>query len=177
VNEEELKERLENIRKNARWIDEIVHADYETGEGKLTKTQVPIVRDMLKLLRELEFQLALNSYKEIKYSEKDVIDTGECGTPVKVRSCKEEHGDKTRFGILIGDVALGISHSISKDGIITASSCHHNPAIFVPELNEIIYGCSSWWGRIESEEELNDIIDDELINNVWYVKALKKLGK
>jgi hypothetical protein len=49
-----------------------------------------------------------------------------------------------------------------------------NPAIFVPDLNKVIFGYESWWGEIKSPEELREITDDD-IQNVWYVKALKML--
>jgi hypothetical protein len=51
----------------------------------------------------------------------------------------------------------------------------YNPAIFVPELNDIVYGAASWWGEIEDEDELNDLITDDTIESVWYVKLLKKM--
>lgn len=44
------------------------------------------------------------------------------------------------------------------------------------DLQRIIFGAESWWGIIESLEELKDITDDD-INNIWYVKALKAMHK
>ena len=49
-----------------------------------------------------------------------------------------------------------------------------NPAIYVPELGKIIFGMESWWGIIESPEELKDISDDD-ISNTWYVKLLQEM--
>lgn len=49
-----------------------------------------------------------------------------------------------------------------------------NPAIFVPEFNEIIWGAESWWSKIESPDDLKQITDAD-IENAWYVKALKKI--
>ena len=51
-----------------------------------------------------------------------------------------------------------------------------NPAIYVFDLQRIIFGAESWWGIIENPEELKDITDDD-INNIWYVKALKAMYK
>ena len=51
-----------------------------------------------------------------------------------------------------------------------------NPAIYVFDLQRIIFGAESWWGIIESPEELKDITDDD-INSQWYVKALKAMHK
>ncbi len=43
-------------------------------------------------------------------------------------------------------------------------------------LNEMVYGCGCWWGRIKSPDDVKGIDDAEL-DNVWYVKALKELDK
>ena len=50
----------------------------------------------------------------------------------------------------------------------------HNPMIWIPERGEIVYGCGSWWGSIESMDQLSEITD-ATISNVWYVKALDDL--
>ena len=49
-----------------------------------------------------------------------------------------------------------------------------NPAIYVPELRKIVFGCESWWGEIQSPDEIKDITDDD-ISNVWYVKLVKAM--
>jgi len=173
---QELQQRLDEIRKKLQIFDTIVHQDIETGEATLNERQIECVQKLFKLFEELDWQVNFNEYKELKYIESDPIDQRKCGLPVKIRSCKKEHGDKTFFGIYIGRIPLAISHSI-EDGIVTAQKTRYNPAIFVPELNEIVYGCESWWGEIESEEELNKLIADDVINNVWYVKLLNSLSK
>ena len=55
---------------------------------------------------------------------------------------------------------------------ILENSIMTNPGIYVPELKEIIFGDSSWWHEIKSEEELREITDDD-INNTWYVRLLR----
>jgi hypothetical protein len=175
MDETQLKTELDDIRCGMRWIDSIVETDYKTGEGKLNKEQVEIVKKMFKIFSVLNWQLAFNSYKELKYADSKPIDLRKCGTPVKIRSCREEHGTKTYFGILLGELALGIGHSIDSVGTVTATHQHYNPAIFVPELNTIVYGMESWWGEIKSQEEMEKVIDDITIENVWYVQMLKKL--
>lgn len=92
---------------------------------------------------------------------------------VSVRPCDEKYGKKTYLGWYLGDIALGPSAFV-RDGMLTITS-HNNPAIFVPELGEVIYGCGSWWGRIDSPDDLRKITDAD-INSVWYVQALKDLG-
>jgi hypothetical protein len=58
---------------------------------------------------------------------------------------------------------------------VYAEFCSYNPAIFVPELNKVIFGYESWWSEITTEEELNNVITDHTIENVWYVKLLKSM--
>jgi hypothetical protein len=99
------------------------------------------------------------------------------GTFVSIRSCKEAHGDKTRLGLLIGYVPIHTSAEFSKETkrlkfILSGD----NPAIFVFDLNEVVLGCESYWGAIESEKELREITNND-IENVWYIKALKQLSE
>ena len=49
-----------------------------------------------------------------------------------------------------------------------------NPGIFVFDLSKIIYGMESYWGIIDSEDDLKKITESD-INDIWYVKALKEL--
>ncbi|MCU5279878.1 hypothetical protein [Bacillus thuringiensis] len=97
---------------------------------------------------------------------------GKCGQLVKVRPCNEKYGGKTYLGIFLGDADIGfhVSHNTKSKELSIIR--HYNPAIFVPELKEIIYGAGSWWGKINSEEELKEITDAD-INDVWYVKMLQ----
>jgi hypothetical protein len=89
-----------------------------------------------------------------------------------VRPCNEKYGNKTYLGIFLGEADIGLFISHYPDTKELSITRHYNPAIFVPELKEIIYGSGSWWGKINSEEELKEISDDD-IDNVWYVKMLK----
>ncbi len=100
---------------------------------------------------------------------------GKCGDIVAVRPCAEEYEKKTFLGILIGEIALSVGCSFNKEtGELKIGSRRHNPAIFIPDRNSIVYGCGSWWGKIESKDQLRKITDDD-IENVWYVKALRQL--
>ena len=178
MTEQEIGQELKDIRKGMKLFDTMIHAEnYETGEAKITEKQVEILRKLFKLFETLNWQIAFDSYKTLTFEDSKAIDTRECGKPVKIRSCKKEHGEKTYFGVLIGDVALSVSHSIDDAGNITGKHAFYNPAIFVPELHDIVYGCESFWGEIESEEELGKLITDETIKNVWYVKALAAMTK
>lgn len=93
---------------------------------------------------------------------------------VAIRPCEERFGNKTFFGILLGDLALAYSVYINKDGLLVVSPSMHNPAIYVPDLKEVVFGCGSWWGTISSPEKLREISDAD-IESVWYVRAMKDL--
>lgn len=95
----------------------------------------------------------------------------EPGVFVKVRPCDDECKGKTYFGILLGDLPIGIRTRISEGGVLSVGP-NGNPAIWVPALGKIIYGCGSWWGPIKDPDDVREITDDT-IQNVWYVKALK----
>ena len=85
---------------------------------------------------------------------------GKCGDMVSVRPCDEKYGGKTFLGILIGDISLSpYVQWNEKDKELTVSVSYHNPLIFIPEHNSVVYGCGSWWGQIESEKQLKEITD------------------
>lgn len=98
------------------------------------------------------------------------------GKFVKIKPCGEEYGGKTYLGLFLGELPIG--HSISYDPKTKELdvSFRNNPAIFVFDLNKIVYGMESWWGIIENKEDLKAITESD-INNVWYVKALNELTK
>lgn len=99
------------------------------------------------------------------------------GDLVRVRPVGEEYGNKTYLGVYIGDVARSIRAVYNQETKkLEIDFALHNPAMFVPDLNKIIYGYESWWSRIESQDQLKDITDEE-ISNVWYVKALKQIAE
>ena len=66
--------------------------------------------------------------------------------------------------------------SYDKDEQMLSISNMYNPAIFVPEINEVVFGYESWWSLINSSEDIEDITNDD-ISNVWYVKMLNNLDK
>lgn len=127
----------------------------------------------------MEFPITV---KKVVFPEKsDTLNqkgfSGKCGDFVSVRPCVEKHRGKTYLGIFLGDMALGQSARFNKEnGELTLSKYMYNPAMFVPDLNEVIFGCSSWWSKIKTPEDLKQISDLD-INNVWYMKALKALEK
>ena len=128
-------------------------------------------------MKEIEFPITVNSFEshgEI-YRNK-VIGGGQCGDLVAVRPCKKELQGKTYLGFLLGEMAVGSSNHYHRTKQSLSRYLSANPAIFVPELKEVIFGYESWWSIIESEEELRQITDED-IENVWYVKLWKSLQK
>lgn len=100
---------------------------------------------------------------------------GKCGDMVAVRPCAPSYEGKTFLGVLIGDVAVGLSGSFNEaSGELTIRTGPYNPAILIPDRNVLVYGYESWWGQIRDETQLREITDGD-IANVWYVKALQQL--
>lgn len=126
--------------------------------------------------KKLEAPITINEIEVDEHSA--MIQDGisiKAGTLVSIRPCNPQYQDKTYLGLYLGDIALGmkIQHD-QENGKLHLGYSFHNPAIFVFDLKEIIFGVESWWGKIESEEQLRQITDND-IENVWYVKALKQL--
>lgn len=99
----------------------------------------------------------------------------ECGCLCEIKPCGEEYEGKTYIGIYIGDLPIAITSSFDRNTKILKNSTMNNPAIFVPELKKIVYGCESWWREIKSVEEFKGISKSD-IENTWYVQLLSKLN-
>lgn len=90
------------------------------------------------------------------------------GCLVAIKPCSES---KTYLGIYLGDLPQYISLGVDKDNLMRVSS-RTNPAIYVFDLQKIIFGSQSWWHELKSVDDLKDITDKD-IDNTWYVKLLK----
>lgn len=98
--------------------------------------------------------------------------TSNSGKFVNIRLADESN--KSYLGLYVGDLphANMISHHPeTKKLSITPVS---NPAIFVFELNRIVFGYESWWQVIETPDDVKEISDD-MIQNQWYVKMLNEI--
>lgn len=100
---------------------------------------------------------------------------GQCGDMVAIRPCAKQFEDRTYLGILLGEIAQIVKIGSRQDEL-HYDMAMHNPAILIPELNEVIFGNASWWGLISSPDQMRDITNDD-ISNVWYVKALEQIEK
>jgi len=101
---------------------------------------------------------------------------GEIGDIVAIRPCSKEYDGKTFVGILLGDIPIHLMASYRPSTKVLSIFAKGNPAIFVPDLKKVIFGCESWWGKIKDENHLRKITDDD-IKNTWYVQALMQIEK
>ncbi|WP_174876284.1 hypothetical protein [Syntrophomonas palmitatica] len=107
-------------------------------------------------------------------TEQYSLNKGDIGKFVSIRPCAEECQGKTYLGLFLGDLPIDISVSHNPESGELNLSYFSNPAIFVFDLNKIVYGAESWWGVIESEDDLKQITQDT-IDSQWYVRILKSL--
>ena len=94
------------------------------------------------------------------------------GTLVKVRPCAEKYGNKTFLGILVGDAPIGFFYDKDNKKMIP----HRNPMILIPDTHSVVFGVESWWGEIDSLDDLDQITNED-ISDIWYVKLLKEIGR
>lgn len=101
---------------------------------------------------------------------------GNCGDMVAIRPCDEQYKDQTYLGVLIGEIAQCVVFGADRNReMLTYEMALYNPAIFVPDLNTVIFGNASWWGRIKDIDQLREITNED-ISNVWYIKALNQIA-
>lgn len=94
------------------------------------------------------------------------------GNLVKVRPVGDE---KTYLGVLLGDFIVGVEMGLgSKSGALFVTGMR-NPAIYIPALRRVVWGRGSWWAEVSKEDDLSKLITDEVIGEIWYVKALKMM--
>lgn len=122
----------------------------------------------------IEYPLTIQG---IDNAEIDTMGLGhECGALCEISPCDKEYEGKSYIGIYLGDLPIAIMSSHNPKTGILENRTMNNPAIFVPELKKIIYGCESWWREIKSIEDFKGISKED-IENTWYVKLLKGMGE
>lgn len=141
-----------------------------------------MARGMLcKSLRSIISKIRASFLTSIDFDSTTVLNQNlsyDIGKPVAIRPCGKEYEGKTFFGIYLGDFPLSFGWHFDKEDShkMIISPIYNNPAIFVPSLKHTIFGCESWWKKIESEEELKQISDSD-IQNTWYVKLMQEMNK
>lgn len=94
---------------------------------------------------------------------------------VRIRPCDPALGGKTFLGLYLGDMATRAGCSFNRETeVLEIYVGSYNPAIWIPSLQRIVFGFESWWGAIETEEQLAEITDDS-IGKIWYVQAMKAM--
>jgi len=106
--------------------------------------------------------------------DKELMGNTKCGDWVAVRPCDDQYNGKTFLGIYLGDLPIDITVLIDKKTHKLQVGPHCNPAMYVPDIKKIIYGCGSWWHKIVKPEDLKQLTDQD-IENVWYVRAMKEI--
>ena len=94
------------------------------------------------------------------------------GSMVRIRPVNSE---KTYLGLYLGDMTREIMLARGGKSKVLMLTDRSNPAIWVFDLKKIVWGDSSWWGVVEKDEDIERLISDSDIQNVWYVKALKAM--
>lgn len=121
----------------------------------------------------IEYPLTINGIENRKM---DFTGLGhKCGELCEIKPCGEEYDGKSYIGIYLGDLPIAIHTCYDKESGILSNGTMNNPAIFVPELKKIIYGCESWWRTIKSVEDFTGISEED-IENTWYVKLLRAMN-
>lgn len=163
---DKLLEEIDNVRVELEDFNKFKHLfSDDDAEKKLAKLR--------QMVGQVSVFAKVSMIKKVGHPSNKVLQGPGKGL-VKVRPCGDEYEGKTYIGFHIGDLATGSSVAIEEDEI-KCNWSRHNPAIYIPELNKVIYGYQSWWGAIGSETDLSDISDED-IQDVWYVKLLNKMG-
>lgn len=85
-------------------------------------------------------------------------------------------GGKTYVGLFLGDLQRDpIVGFDAQEGLLKVLP-DTNPAMWVPTLGRVVWGCESWWSMIRSPEDLKQITDDD-IQAQPYVQALQALAR
>ena len=133
-------------------------------EGK--DSLLELIGGLSKAIKEAEekyvFENKFNFPMEIngiKKSQKFISEDRNCevGSLVKIRPCGGEYQEKTYVGIFLGNLAIDNTCRLNRETNELEIIPYTNPAIFVPDLKRIVFGCESWWGKINSIDEVKDV--------------------
>jgi len=85
--------------------------------------------------------------------------------------------DKTYHGILLGDFTAWFDLCYDKTKKTTIIMPHDNPAIYVPELEKVVWGAGSWWSPITKPEEIKTITNKDIKQFCGMWKRLLKAAE
>lgn len=98
------------------------------------------------------------------------------GQLVAVRPCSENPGNRTYLGLYLGEQPWFLSASFHRDTRRLDVSAACNPMIYVFETRRIVRGADSWWSRIQSQEDMRQISDED-IQSAWYVRLMNDIAE
>jgi len=117
---------------------------------------------------EIKFPIEVSGIKSFRKTFKATVPVGSW---VSIRPAADP---KTYLGIHLGDLLIGVDYFYHTEKKSIEIFSNNNPAIYVPDLKRVVWGCESWWGIIKNPEGLKAITDAD-IQNIWYVKAFNEL--
>lgn len=152
------------------WIRDIM-ADSQVGkiirEDGFCPFESRYIETPLSILNGIYLQ-------DLEYSKRGLHSQEDVGKFAKCMVCSDK---KTYLGIYLGEFPQSISISYKReDQTMDVGPGFYNPAIWVMQLNRIVWGSESYWGIIEKPEDLKAITSED-VNSIWYVKALHSMIK
>lgn len=125
----------------------------------------------IELSHEMKFPIEISTILRQGFRD-DIRQTERVGSPVRIRPVGDE---KTYFGVYLGDLNREVMIFRGSKSKALFLSNRTNPAIWVPDLNKVVWGDSSWWAIIEKKEDLDRLISDKDIESIWYVNLMRTL--
>ena len=104
----------------------------------------------------IEYPIAVSAINQKGWSIDNSLYKDSIGKAVMVKMVGDEYGDETFFGIHLGEFPIEpiISHNRNSKELKVIPM--FNPAIYIPKLQKIVFGCETWWsmGDKKSEKEI-----------------------
>lgn len=152
-------------------LSELVQKMADSGiMGKINRSKV--INDEFK---DYPIEVAKVTKRGATLKDTNPLTGIKIGDFASVRPCGDSNPEgKTFFGYFIGDIPYrtGVIYDPQDKELMIAGDT--NPAFFLPDLGEVVFGMGSFWGKMEKPEDLKQISDAD-INSLWYVKALQAL--
>ena len=127
---------------------------------------------------DIKFPVEIKGVKSrLKRPRSGAVNGMDIGSLVSIRPCAEKYEDKTFLGMYLGDLPSEILFEIERETDELHMIPLGNPAIYVFKLKTVIFGAESWWGEIKKEDDLERLISDADIQNVWYERAMKAMAQ
>ena len=158
-------------------IDGKEFADLMSKFSKAMKEHKEKFTDMTQLEFPLNISGVESKFKRPATTSPSIGPRVKCGDLVRIRPVQEEFKEKTFLGMYIGELPIDLYYEIEKENNKLHVRTYNNCAFYVFALHCMIFGCESWWAKIEGDEDIEKAITDEDIDNVWYVKAIRELAK